>query len=207
MSTPNWDILHLRFASSVRDAVSTAATDGSELVVADRDGYLNYGYSKFIRMIAENNPDQIDEIVTELFKIADVTATAGVITLPADFGFYVDLASPTAGTVITNVKADEFLNIKSTSTVQSPPDTDNIYITQSTDGVLMLPITTAGTFYLAYIISQGTITQGGGTDIILSDINFEPVIQLARAQYYRDKQEFSIADAIENDQLLRGLKI
>jgi len=203
--TPSWDILHLRFASSIRDAVTAATVDGSELTVADRDGYLNYGYTKYINLLGINNPDAMDEIIPELLSIQSVITTAGVITRPNDFGYYVDMASPNAGVVITKVDATEWLNILGTSTLQSPPSSSNIYVIQTGSLFNMLPADTTGSFYLAYIVAQGTITQGGSTDILLNEINFEPVIQLARAQYYRDKQEFPLAQAIEQDSVITGL--
>lgn len=205
MATPNWDILHLRFASSIRDAVSAATVDGQELTVVDRDGYLNYGYSKFLNLLGTKNPDGIDEVVPELFQIASVVATSGVIPRPNDFGYYVDMASADAGVVITKVDAKEWLNILGTSTLQSPPSTTNIYIVQTQTQFNILPANTSGSFYLSYITAQGTLTQNGATDLILDEINFEPVIQLARAHYYRDKQEFSLAQAIEQDSVISGL--
>src|SRR5258706_9761914 len=117
MPTPVWDSIHLEFASSIRDGVSTASVDGKELTVSDRDSYLNYGYRKFVSLIAIHFVDAIDEYVPELFKSIIVIATAGVIPYPDDFGYFIDIQSPIAGTVVSEIPAHEYLTTKRTSTL------------------------------------------------------------------------------------------
>jgi len=48
MATPNFDILHLRFARKIDDRVATAATDGVVYSILRRTDYLNQG-SNFLQ--------------------------------------------------------------------------------------------------------------------------------------------------------------
>ncbi len=145
----NWDTLHLRFASSVRDSVPTAATNGLELSVVDRDAYLNYAYTEYVRLLAIYNPLAIDNIVPDLFVLASLAASSGVITSPADYGYFVDLRQ--SGTVITRKGGREFLTIKDTPTIQDPPTPTNVYYTLSGRNILILPTTIITPFDLSYI--------------------------------------------------------
>lgn len=196
----NWDTLHLRLASSVRDGVSAANVDGAELTVADRDAYLNYAYTQYVRLLDLYNPSAIDKIVEELFIIAPITVTLGVATLPSDFGYIVDVRSSSA--VVTLLKSLDWLKIKDTATIQDPPSATNVYATLSGTNLLILPQVST-VLDIGYIQFQ-VITQGGITDISLGAEHWDTIIALAKVQYYSDKQEFDVANAFRQDAIVNS---
>ena len=203
MSTPNWDILHTRLASSIRDGVSSAPTNGLELSVADRDAYLNYSYGKFVGLVYAYNPLSIGSLLRELHKIVSVSATSGVIILPTDFGLYVSMGAD--GVVVNEPESiKDFIGIKHSSTLQNPASSTNIYIHVSSLTIEILPSTLSGSFSLGYILKPTSISQGGADDIVLLSTHWDTIVQFARAEYYRDKLEFEIAQSIENDAIRRS---
>lgn len=198
----NWDTLHLRFASSVRDSVSAANLDGLELKVVDRDAYLNYAYTQYIRLLAIYNPDALDNIVPELFKTANLTAASSIINYPVDFGYFIDLRQ--SGTVLTKLHARDYLRIKDNPQIQDPPSAVNVYYTLSIGSVLLLPSGINTAFDFSYIVYQPNIVQGGVTDIAIGPEHWDTIIALAKVQYYSDKQEFDIAQAFRGDAILNS---
>jgi hypothetical protein len=201
MATPVWDQLHLKFASQVRDAVSAANIAGAELEVADRDSYLNLAYSEYVRLVATYNPKSLNRLLPELFAVLPVNHVAGVITLPADFGYFIDLSQ--SGSILTKKEVDEWQAYIGSTTVQSPPDLKNIiYVLK--DNILIRPLTASPSFDLSYLQFPQVITQGGSVDLNLSNKNWDTIVGLAKVAYYRDKQEFDIAASWEQTAIVNS---
>lgn len=194
MATPNWDQLHLRFAAQIRDSVSTASTAGAELSVADRDAYLNSAFTEYVRLVAMYNPDSLNRILPELFQVNSVNHVVGVITLPADFGYHIDLSQ--AGSVVTKLDMLDWIKFIDQSDVQSPPTPDNIYYTIA-GSILLRPLSASPTFDISYIQSPQSIVQGGSSDIPLRYQHYDTIVSLAKVMYYRDKNEFEVAQSFE----------
>lgn len=205
MATPNWDILHTRFAASIRDSVSAASDDGDELSVVDRDALLVYAYTKYIRLLWLHNPSAVNNILSELYKIESVSAVSGVIALPSDYGYFVGLQPVSfAGASVTKLSSDDFLKMAGSTTHQSLPSSNDIYICLKGTQINVLPVSISGSFNLGYIVKPLNVTQGGVNDILVEAEHWDTVLQLARAQYYRDKHEFDIAQAIESDAIINS---
>ena len=205
MATPSWDVLHTRLASSLRDSVSSASVNGSELFVADRDAYLNYAYQKYVRLVMIYNPSSVGRILPELFNIASlVSSSGGAITAPPDFGYYLSMdRTDVSNAVLTRPPPETFNKIKYTKSIQSPPASDNVFINIEGSIINTLPAE-AGNYDLGYIIKPVNITQGGVDDIVISSEHWDTVIALARAQYFRDKQEFAVAQSVETDAIINA---
>lgn len=200
MSTPNWDVLHTRFATSVRDSVSAATDEGDELSVADRDAYLVYAYTKYVRLVWLYNPLSVNNILAELYKLADVSAVSGVIALPSDYGFFVGLKPVSfPGATVTKLEPDNFLLMAGSITHQSIPSQLDIYVSLAGAQINVLPTSISGGFQLGYIVKPKNIVQGGADDILIEAEHWDTILGLARASYYRDKHEFDIAQSVEND--------
>lgn len=198
----NWDTLHLRFASSVRDGVSTASTDGDELSVSDRDSYLNFAYTKYVRLLKMYNPSSVDKIIPELATHADITASGGSATVPTDFGYLlgmIDLSNTSAE--VNHLEVEDFGKMKKVSdTHQSAPSSTTIYYTLETTVIEFLPTTIADSFRIYYIAKAKSVTQGDTSyDIVIGSEHWDTIIAFANAKYYSDKQEFQQAQLKEQD--------
>lgn len=53
MPSPNFDILHTRFANSIEDPVATAGTAGVQFTVAQRSGYINRAIQEIQTLVYE----------------------------------------------------------------------------------------------------------------------------------------------------------
>jgi hypothetical protein len=201
MATPNWDILSLRFASAVRDSVSSASTNGDELMASDRDAYLNYAYAKYIGLLIKFNPSIINTILEELYASATVVITAGAGTLPADFGYFIHLHIDT-DVIVTKPSVEDFIKLIDVSTVQNPPSTTNIYVNIKATTINILPASFAGNTTMYYIKKAPTKVQGSNTDIGLRSDHFDTLVELAKYYYYVDKQEYEIAKSILDNAIL-----
>lgn len=199
MPTPNWDILHKRFATSVRDQVDDASDDGAELTVSDRDAYLIYSYVQYIRLLILYNPKEVGDILSELFKLAQISSSNGSADFPSDFSALVDIESTTNGTTLTYKEPSEFLRYKRTLGLQNPPSSTDIIYTLSGNSIKFLPDTITASFDIGYIIAVPDITQGGANDIDIDAEHWDTIIALAKEQYYYDKQEFDIGRAMRKN--------
>jgi hypothetical protein len=205
MSTPNWDILHTRFATSIRDTVPSASVDGEELSVADRDAYLNSAYSKYIRLIGLYNKESVDSILPELFNTEIITAVSGVAAQPSDLGFLIDIQpSDNAGAVVEVVSALEFLRYKYSQTVQNPSSNSLIRTKVVGSSFYFLPLDYNGSFEVSYIKYEFGITQGGSVDISLEPENWDTIVDFAKSSYYKDKQEYQLAKDIYDEAILES---
>ena len=203
----NWNILHTRFASSIRDSVASATTNGGELTVADRDAYLIYAYMKYIRLISIHNPDAVSNILSELFKTVTVAPVSGVMSLPDDFGYFIGIGSYTDGVVVNKPSPEDFIRIKHTSTHQAAPSDDNVYISLRGREIYILPDSNTYQYEVGYIVLPKNIqtsTPESADDIVIRSEHWDTIIQLARASYFRDKSEFNLAQSIENDAILNS---
>ena len=202
MPTPNWDTLHTRFATSVRDGVSAASISGLELTVADRDSYLNYAYNKYVGLVSMYNPDAVERILPDLFQRATITGSAGIANLPSDFGSNLSVSSQ--GIDVNKPEVRQFKRIQDSSTLQNPPSVTNIYISPRGTVIDILPTSITVNLDITYLIKPQVITEGGANDIVLTSNHWDTIIQLARAQYYRDKSEFDVAQSMEQDALINS---
>jgi hypothetical protein len=199
----NWDTLHLRFSTTVRDTVSVASTDGDELSVEDRDSYLNYAYEKYIGLVAEYNPEVLNIFLQELLQGDTITPSGGIAALPADFGYFVGLSGG-SGVTIRKPSNDEWLKIKSSNLLQNQPSVTYVYIQVIGSVLQVIPATFESPCEILYIKFPQSIVQGGADDLSLKPLHWGSIISFAKAEYYRDKGDFEIAISIENDAILRS---
>jgi len=68
--------------------------------------------------------------------------------------------------------------------------------------VLIAPATDADTYDLTYIILPVNLTEGGATDFPLTSIHFDVILDFALWYFYKDKQEFDIAQSYLKDAYL-----
>ena len=195
----SWDVLHKRFATGVRDAVSSAADNGAELTVSDRDAYLIYAYTQYIRLLCIYNPGEVGNMLSELYKILEINGVSGSANLPSDFNFLVDLESTTNGTTLTKLEPQDFLRYKRSNTVQNPPSNTDIRYSLSGAVINYIPATISTTFEISYIIVPPNITQSGANDIVLGAEHWDTIVALAKESYYYDKMEFDIGRAMRNN--------
>jgi len=205
MATPQWDKLHLRLASGARDAVATASTAGKDLSVADRDNYLNYAYSKYILLLYNTYHSSNLEILKSAFqsmiKVVAKTAITGVIdpSAQANYGLFLSMVSD-LGVSPIRVPQEDFNRIKySVSGEIIATDDSQFCYPEGRTSIQILPVTIADDYLITYIAQPVTITQGGSTDIPLSDDHFDPLVSFALWNHYRDKQEFEIANMYLKD--------
>jgi len=203
MATPNWDILHLRFASSIRDGVSSASANGSELTVSDRDAYLNFAYSKYVRLIGLYNKKAHDGILPELFKTEFISASNGVASLPDDLGFLIDASPVVSGATLDLIEASEFLKYKYSSTLQSPSSNTLMRARLVAGNLELLPTSYTGQIEISYLFYE-TLTEGTGDDLTIGAEHWDVIVAFAKYSYYQDKQEFQIATAILNDAIMNS---
>jgi len=205
MATPVWDQLHVRFASGCRDAVTTAATNGLDLLVADRDNYLNAAYQKYILLAAqsyENDPEKFKILFQSIVKAATpLTAIAGVITLSSvtDYGFFLSLNSTTGGISVTRKSQEDFYRILRGTSGEIQATAYSKFCLPSNTQILIAPATDTDSYDLSYIILPATIAEGGATDIPLTAIHFDVILDFALWYFYKDKQEFDIAQSYLKD--------
>jgi hypothetical protein len=193
----NWDILHTRFASSIRDSVSSATLSGLELTVSDRDAYLNYAYNKYIRLlILANKNNGASNILHELYKITSLTLSSGVASIPTDYSYYIDVVGASGEEV--NIVLDDWLRYKYLSPIERPYNDTNLYILITSD-IKCLPSTFSGSIEMSYIAKAIPLVQGGQDDIVLTSEHWDTIIEFAKASYQRDKLEFELAKSLEDD--------
>ncbi len=215
MATPNWDILHYRLAAGVRDAISAPgsgdwtagiAPDGKDLTRADRENYLNYAWQKFIglfyRSIEEiwnrgaiNKLDLFRSGFPALVKSTTVAVTSGTADLsstPTDFGIALDLQIASAS--IKPARPDEWPALAAAVNPEVAPSATMIYWMITGTTLQILPASgTNGTYNLSYAVKPHSVVQFSGTDIPLGSHFFNTILLFAYYAYYRDKQEFNVA--------------
>ena len=200
MATPNWDILHLRFASGARDEVSSAASNGTDLTVADRDFFLNQAYLKYVNAVLKVYADDKHRLRTLMFDLVKHytgAAVAGEIDLsstPTDFG--VAVAVSFTDKPVFYISPHEYIELSNSINPEVGADSDlNLLWTQQDTSILLLPSTLAGDFGIAYIQKALDITRNGSTDISLSNRHWDAIIESALYIFYRAKMEFQEAEA------------
>lgn len=87
MASTNFDILHLRFARRVDDAVASASTAGAKFTVANRSDYLNRASKVFQRKMFETKGATMTRILLSSIEgTQSVTAFAAAgFTVPTDY--------------------------------------------------------------------------------------------------------------------------
>ena len=65
--------------------------------------------------------------------------------------------------------------------------------------ILIAPANDVDSYDLTYIILPVNITEGGATDIPLTAIHFDVILDFALWYFYKDKQEFDIAQSYLKD--------
>lgn len=205
----NWNILHKRLASAVRDEVVLATDSGKELSVADRDAYLIHAYTEYVRLISMHNPSAVGNILSELCRIVEVPAVNGVITMPADFGSFIPdaIGSTVAGVMVTVPSPSDFVKLKTVPTAPMAPTSDNIFLSLQGSSINVLPVDNAGIYIIGYIIKPldiHTATPESVEDILIQAEHWDTIIELAKAKYFRDKSEFDIAASIKQDAIINA---
>ena len=206
MATPVWNKLHIRFASGTRDAVT--ATNGLDLLIADRDNYLNAAYQKYILLAAqsyENDPEKFKILFQSIVKAATpLTAVAGVIALSsvADYGFFLSLNSTTGGISVVRKSQEDFYRILRGTSGEIQATAYSKFCFPSNTQILIAPATDTDSYDLTYLILPATVTQeslGSTADIPLTAIHFDVILDFALWYFYKDKQEFDIAQSYLKD--------
>lgn len=205
MATPIWDKLHLRLAAGARDSVATAATAGKDLSVSDRDGYLNSAFAKYVLLafnLYKNDPPLLRAAFQSMVKQVQLTAAAGTISsitsTAADYGLFIDMVA-TSGGAVKRLSSEDFYNIKNLVSKEIVATVDSQFCLPFDNSILLLPATISGNYNVTYIANPITIVQNGATDFPLSEAHFDVVLDFALWYFYKDKQEFAVAESYLKD--------
>jgi hypothetical protein len=208
MSTPVWDKLHLRLAAGARDAVATAATDGKDYVVADRDNYLNAGYIKYILLLFnlyKNSPEILRSPLQSMVKHFSATVVDGEVTstFPSDYGLFISISEEgddrQSLNAVHRLSHEDFYALKNqvVAEIESTMYSQSCLPTDTT--ISILPSTANGTYDVVYISKPVSITEGGSVDFSLGEEHFDVILDFALWYLYKDKQEFAIAESYLKD--------
>ena len=213
MATPNWDVLHLRFASAARDAVATAGTDGQDLTVSDRDSYLNMAYSKYILLLLgvyKDDPELLRTALQTMVKHVQMTSVSAAIsairTSAPDYGLLLSIFS-TNGKRTVILTPEKFYAVKNNISNEIREDGNTFFALPADNSISLIEDADipdsfgySGYVYdLVYIAYPVTITEGGSTDISIGSIHYDPIVDFALYYYYINKQDFDTAKSFYSD--------
>ena len=178
MATPNFDIIHLRFARRMRDPAATGGTAGKVYTVANRSDYLNRAnkilqFQKFQKLGRDGVREQLQTLVTThalTFAGAGIAVEAAYNNIP----LAVSKASSTNLYRYWPRREEITLNLNPDLPYLFTVENNTLYVYESGE----LVASGTGSFYY---IKKDEITEGGATDIALPEVFWDELVDIAVA--------------------------